>query len=157
MANIIHMVGTGTIGEPLIRLFTDFREKLGIDEVTFHKRTPFPADKARLNHLMQRGAKLATEYDRKADFEEMGHEVSYSDRGSPGAGHRGHRLYPGRQQDQGQVLQRLTGPKGFLAQGSDEASASPTPAASTTRPWWPARGSLHPGGELQHSQYFDFD
>src|SRR4051794_14137382 len=38
--NIVHVVGTGTIGEPLIGLFTDFKEKWGIDEVTFHKRTP---------------------------------------------------------------------------------------------------------------------
>ena len=38
--NIVHVVGTGTIGEPLIGLFTDFKERWGIDEVTFHKRTP---------------------------------------------------------------------------------------------------------------------
>ena len=41
MKKIVHVVGTGTIGEPLIGLFTDFREKLGFDEVTFHKRTPW--------------------------------------------------------------------------------------------------------------------
>ena len=35
---VVHVVGTGTIGEPLIGLFTDFRDKMGIDEVTFHKR-----------------------------------------------------------------------------------------------------------------------
>ena len=40
MKNIVHIVGTGTIGEPLIGLFTDFKQHLGIDEVTFHKRTP---------------------------------------------------------------------------------------------------------------------
>ena len=58
MAKIVHLVGTGTIGEPLIGLFTDFREKLGIDEVTFHKRTALPADRAKINHLMARGAKV---------------------------------------------------------------------------------------------------
>ena len=30
----VHIVGTGTIGEPLIGLFCDFKEELGIDETT---------------------------------------------------------------------------------------------------------------------------
>jgi hypothetical protein len=59
MKRIVHIVGTGTIGEPLIGLFTDFRDRMDIDEVTFHKRTPLASDKARINHLMERGAKLA--------------------------------------------------------------------------------------------------
>jgi len=37
---IVHVVGTGTIGEPLIGLLCDYRTQLGIDEVTFHKNTP---------------------------------------------------------------------------------------------------------------------
>ena len=36
MPNIVHVVGTGTIGEPLIGLLADHREHFGIDEVTFH-------------------------------------------------------------------------------------------------------------------------
>jgi glyceraldehyde-3-phosphate dehydrogenase (NAD(P)) len=46
MANIVHVVGTGTIGEPLIGLLTDDREAFGIDEVTFHKRTPLIDERA---------------------------------------------------------------------------------------------------------------
>ena len=38
--NIVHVVGTGTIGEPLIGLLADHKADFGIDEVTFHKRTP---------------------------------------------------------------------------------------------------------------------
>src|SRR4051794_41986203 len=53
--NIVHVVGTGTIGEPLIGLFTDFKEKWGIDEVTFHKRTPKADDKAMVEHLINHG------------------------------------------------------------------------------------------------------
>ena len=30
---IVHVVGTGTIGEPLLGLFTDFKKHLGIDEI----------------------------------------------------------------------------------------------------------------------------
>ena len=43
MKSIVHIVGTGTIGEPLIGLFADFGKKMGIDELTFHKRTPLVA------------------------------------------------------------------------------------------------------------------
>ena len=31
---IVHVVGTGTIGEPLIGILSTFREPFGIDEVT---------------------------------------------------------------------------------------------------------------------------
>ena len=33
----MHLVSTGTIGEPVIGLMAFFREQLGIDEITFHK------------------------------------------------------------------------------------------------------------------------
>jgi glyceraldehyde-3-phosphate dehydrogenase (NAD(P)) len=45
---IVHVVGTGTIGEPLIGLFSEFKERWGIDEVTFHKRTPRLPDRAKV-------------------------------------------------------------------------------------------------------------
>ena len=45
MKKIVHVVGTGTIGEPLIGLFTDFHKHLGVDEVTFHKRTPMTTER----------------------------------------------------------------------------------------------------------------
>ena len=78
MSTVVHIIGTGTIGEPLIGLFTDFREHLGLDEVTFHKRTPLPSDRAKISHLMARGARLATDRERIGDFEAMGHTVSYT-------------------------------------------------------------------------------
>ena len=39
MKNIL-IVGTGTIGEPLIGLLAQHKEKLGIDNISFFKRTP---------------------------------------------------------------------------------------------------------------------
>ena len=77
MATVVHIVGTGTIGEPLIGLFTDFADRMGIDEVTFHKRTPLVSDRAKLEHLMARGAKLAVDPDCRKDFEGLGHTVTY--------------------------------------------------------------------------------
>jgi len=38
--NIVHVVGTGTIGEPLMGLLCDAEDDLGIDEVTFYKHSP---------------------------------------------------------------------------------------------------------------------
>ena len=37
---IVHVVGTGTIGEPLIGILCEQKSNLGIDEVTFHKQSP---------------------------------------------------------------------------------------------------------------------
>jgi glyceraldehyde-3-phosphate dehydrogenase/erythrose-4-phosphate dehydrogenase len=73
MANIVHVVGTGTIGEPLIGLMADHCQDFGIDEVTFHKRTPMIEERGKVNDLVRRGAHLAVDQDRWATFEELGH------------------------------------------------------------------------------------
>ena len=57
---VVHVIGTGTIGEPLIGLLCDFKEDLGIDEVTFHKNTPLKTDRSKVKSLMNRGAILTT-------------------------------------------------------------------------------------------------
>ena len=45
---VVHVIGTGTIGEPLIGLLCDFKEDLGIDEVSFHKNTPLTTDRSKV-------------------------------------------------------------------------------------------------------------
>jgi glyceraldehyde-3-phosphate dehydrogenase (NAD(P)) len=125
MSKIIHVVGTGTIGEPLIGMFTDFSDRLGFDEVTFHKRTPLPDDRARINHLINRGAKLATGDDRRNDFEELGHHVSYS---SAEALERASVVIdctPVGNKMKEDFYSKLDGPMGFLAQGSEEGFGKP--------------------------------
>ena len=119
MKNIVHIVGTGTIGEPLIGLFTDFKQHLGIDEVTFHKRTPMKTERAKVAHLMSRGAHLATEDDKAADFEALGHMVSYS---APEALERATVVIdctPAGNDNKEAYYKHLKGPRGFLAQGSE--------------------------------------
>jgi glyceraldehyde-3-phosphate dehydrogenase (NAD(P)) len=118
MKKIVHVVGTGTIGEPLIGLFADFKKYLGIDEITFHKRTPMTTERAKVNHLLQRGAKLAVDPDKVADFEALGHRVSFEAQEAlegatvvidcTPAGNENKKLY-----------ESLSGPLGFLAQGSE--------------------------------------
>ena len=74
------VVGTGTIGAPLIGFLADFRIKLNIDEVYFHKRTPLKHEKAKVNSLIRRGAKLVTDDDSEkiSKFESFGHRVTKS-------------------------------------------------------------------------------
>ncbi|MCA8918144.1 MAG: hypothetical protein KDB32_03635 [Planctomycetes bacterium] len=75
--NIVHVVGTGTIGEPLIGMLTHFKEQLGIDEVTFNKRTPLKTDRSKVADLLRRGAKLATGKDQMSGFDKMGCKAEF--------------------------------------------------------------------------------
>ncbi|PRP89971.1 glyceraldehyde-3-phosphate dehydrogenase [Enhygromyxa salina] len=72
----VHIIGTGTIGEPLIGLFSAFRAAWNIDEVSFHKRTPLEDERAKVESMVRRGAKLVVDAERVADFEKLGHKVS---------------------------------------------------------------------------------
>ena len=74
---IIHVVGTGTIGEPLIGILTAMKEPMGIDEVTFHKRTPLKTDRSKVKQLQRRGAKLAVDDDAREGFKEIGIEPTF--------------------------------------------------------------------------------
>ena len=75
--NIVHVVGTGTIGEPLVGILADLRTELGIDEVTFAKRTPLLEDRLKVFSLMKRGANLAAEKSRWSSFRELGMDPTY--------------------------------------------------------------------------------
>ena len=77
MKKNILIVGTGTIGEPLIGLLADFRKKLNIGHVIFHKRTPLVDEVAKVNSLIKRGARLAVNEDLIPAFKELGHDVKY--------------------------------------------------------------------------------
>ncbi|MCP4574412.1 MAG: hypothetical protein GY838_18845 [bacterium] len=69
------VVGTGTIGEPLIGLLCNFKAQLGIDDVLFHKRTPLLTDRSKVQNLLRRGARLVTDKDRVSGFESMGLKI----------------------------------------------------------------------------------
>jgi glyceraldehyde-3-phosphate dehydrogenase (NAD(P)) len=118
----VHIVGTGTIGEPLIGLLCDFRDQLGIDDVTFHKNTPLKSDKSKVIDLVHRGARLAVDEDKMKQFKDMGMEADFEteevinrssvviDCTPKGIGHRNKEKYYSKFSDS--VL-------GFLAQGSE--------------------------------------
>ena len=119
---IVHIIGTGTIGEPLIGLLADYRESLGIDEVTFHKYTPLREDRSKVNDLVRRGAKLAVMEERADGFTELGMDPSLEteeaieqasviiDCTPSGFGH----------QNKSKYYEKFKDGKGFLAQGSED-------------------------------------
>ncbi len=74
---VVHVVGTGTIGEPLTGLLCETMGPLGIDEVTFHKRTALLTDRSKVINLIRRGAKLCVDDSAAKAFQEMGMEPTY--------------------------------------------------------------------------------
>ncbi|MDH3253577.1 MAG: hypothetical protein OEM62_01185 [Acidobacteriota bacterium] len=125
MRKIVHVVGTGTIGEPLIGLFTDFRDRLGIDEVTFHKRTPLEFDKARIRHLIDRGAHLAADRERRTAFENLGLRVDYETTEALERATVVMDCTPAGNENKEKHYKRLPAVKGFLAQGSEFGFGKP--------------------------------
>ena len=119
--NIVHVVGTGTIGEPLIGLLADFRKELGIDEVTFSKRTPLLTDRTKVWDLLKRDAKLCAEKEKWRTFQELEMEPTYEyedgmrrataviDCTPSGTGLDNKIKY----------YEKIDGPRGFIAQGSE--------------------------------------
>jgi glyceraldehyde-3-phosphate dehydrogenase (NAD(P)) len=116
---IVHVVGTGTIGEPLIGLLADNREHFGIDEVTFHKRTPLLTERAKVNDLVSRGAVLAVDDEARATFEELGHAPKYETREAIERATVVIDCTPVGNEMKDEFYSAATGPVGFMAQGSE--------------------------------------
>jgi glyceraldehyde-3-phosphate dehydrogenase type II len=74
---VVHIIGTGTIGEPLIGLFLNLRQQLALDEVTFHKNRPLLSDRAKVKNLVRRGAKLVVAAETRRAFEKLGMQPTY--------------------------------------------------------------------------------
>src|SRR5712691_6210326 len=123
--NIVHVVGTGTIGEPLIGLFNQFRDAWAVDEVTFHKRAPNANDRAKVNQLIEHGARLAADDDARDDFARLGNRVSYSAEEAIERAMVVIDCTPAGNENKGKYYERCNGPKGFLAQGSEFGFGKP--------------------------------
>jgi len=123
--NIVHVVGTGTIGEPLIGLFTDFKEKWNIDEVTFHKRTPKADDRAMVEHLINKGGKLVVDEDARDEFTRLGHRVTFTTEEALDRATVVVDCTPAANDNKAKYYDRCSGPKGFLAQGSEFGFGGP--------------------------------
>jgi glyceraldehyde-3-phosphate dehydrogenase type II len=117
----IHVVGTGTIGEPLIGLLLRVQQDLEVDEITFQKNRPLLHDRAKVINLIRRGAKLTVEAGKMPDFEKLGMQPAYEIREAleqaavvidctpEGLGLKHKREW----------YDKLTAARGFIAQGSE--------------------------------------
>jgi glyceraldehyde-3-phosphate dehydrogenase (NAD(P)) len=73
----VHVIGTGTIGEPLIGLLCALKQQLGFEEVTFHKRTPLLTDRSKVVSLIGKGARLCVDESAGKGFQDLGMEPTY--------------------------------------------------------------------------------
>jgi len=117
--NIVHVVGTGTIGEPLIGLLADHKADFGIDEVTFHKRTPLITERGKVNDLIRRGAALAVDDDKRSTFEELGHAPKFESREAIERAKVVIDCTPVGNDMKSEFYDHAVGPSGFMAQGSE--------------------------------------
>ncbi|MGY8787160.1 MAG: hypothetical protein ACKVH5_02550 [Fidelibacterota bacterium] len=120
---IVHVVGTGTIGEPLIGLLCDYSDQLGIDEVTFHKNSALRRDRSKVTDLLRRGARLSVDEGKGKEFRKLGMDPDFETEESikrasvvidctpKGIGHANKAKYYEKFSDS---------VKGFLAQGSED-------------------------------------
>jgi len=124
---VVHIIGTGTIGEPLIGLCLNLRAQLALDEVTFHKNRPLLGDRAKVNSLIRRGAKLVVAAEKMHDFEKLGMPPTYDVQ---------HALEQATvvidctpdgvaNQHKSDWFQHMPAPQGFLAQGSETGFGKP--------------------------------
>ena len=117
----IHVVGTGTIGEPLVGLLLSIQRDLEVDEITFQKNRPLLRDRAKVINLIRRGAQLAVETGKTSDFEKLGMQPVYTPREAleqatviidctpKGLGNKHKREW----------YEALSSARGFIAQGSE--------------------------------------
>lgn len=117
--NIVHVVGTGTIGEPLIGLLADHRQDFGVDEVTFHKRTPLITERGKVNDLVRRGAVLCVDDDKRSTFEELGHAPKFDSREAIERATVVIDCTPVGNDMKREFYEGAVGPRGFMAQGSE--------------------------------------
>ena len=118
---VVHVVGTGTIGEPLIGILASFREAFGIDEVTFNKQTPRVTDRSKVTALQGKGARLSVEKDHWDEFVKLGMDPSFDSEAAIERASVVIDCTPVGNQNKEKHYQQFAGKngKGFIAQGSE--------------------------------------
>ncbi|MHA2113589.1 MAG: hypothetical protein ACW98W_19175, partial [Candidatus Hodarchaeales archaeon] len=78
--NVVLVVGTGTIGEPLTGLLgnKDISKELGIDELIFYKHSPRLIDRPMMKGLLSKGGNMCAQHEKFEAFRELGIEPTYT-------------------------------------------------------------------------------
>ena len=122
--NNVLVVGTGTIGEPLIGLLSRIKDDAGIDEVIFQKRTPLKHERPKVNSLIKMGAKLSVNEDTVLDFEKLGHKPDYTFREAISNSKVVIDCTPAGNLNKKSLYKNFSG-KTFIAQGSEKGFGKP--------------------------------
>ncbi|MGE0708209.1 MAG: hypothetical protein AB7N76_01090 [Planctomycetota bacterium] len=120
----IHVVGSGTIGGPLIELLARHRAALDLAEVTFHKRTPTLDDRPRVAALVGAGARLAVDGERRGEFRRRGYGPALDAEEALGRASVVIDCTPAGLQHRSRY-EELSGARGFVAQGSAHGFGQP--------------------------------
>lgn len=124
MGNVL-VVGTGTIGMPLIGLLARHREQLGIDKVLFNKNTPLQSDAPQVRELLGIGAKLVADSEKFEAFSALGLPPFCSRKDALKAASVVIDCTPRGNDNKAEVYEYLDGPRGFIAQGSEKGFGTP--------------------------------
>lgn len=119
---VVTVIGTGTIGEPLIGLLSQTKKQLGIDRVLFHKRTPSLLDRSKVQNLVKKGAEFVTDPDSMKGFNDLGVEPSHNTENAIGMSDVVIDCTPegvGFENKKKYYERHLDHAKGFIAQGSE--------------------------------------
>jgi hypothetical protein len=119
MNRIVHVIGTGNVGEPLIGLLADYRESFGIDELTFTKRSPLAYERAKVESLVRRGAQLCVDRDVREEFIRLGHSPTYDAQEALERAKVVVDCTPNANRNKSRYLS-MKGPAGFVAAGGTE-------------------------------------
>src|SRR5919197_6075337 len=124
---VVHIIGTGTIGEPLIGLLLNLRTQLEIDGITFHKNRPLLSDRAKVKNLIRRGAKLVVAAEKRSDFEKLGMPPTYEVQEALAQATVVIDCTPDGVANQHKLdwFHHMPSPTGFLAQGSETGFGKP--------------------------------
>src|SRR3989344_2796796 len=67
----VHVVGTGTIGEPLVYLLAEQRKELGLGRISFHKRSPLVEEVGKVKRMIEAGVIFSADEDKFSRFKEL--------------------------------------------------------------------------------------
>jgi len=116
----VHVVGTGTIGEPLIGLLCGFRKDLGIETISFNKKQALTSDRPKVKNLMKRGAHLVADKEMIPKFEDLGMKITYEYEEACGLADVIIDCTPaGNANKEASYTKHEANTKGFVAQGSE--------------------------------------
>ncbi len=117
----VFVIGTGTIGEPLIGLLARHKAELGFSDVLFHKRTPNVDEKGKLQMLVKEGAVMVSDADKAGEFRQQGLNPQLTTEKALEQADVVMDCSPSGNDNKGKLYAKYAdGRRGFTAQGSEE-------------------------------------